>query len=201
LIFLGNNSGLVRETLCRRPWWNTAIEDEDSRGTIGLMQGTTAYGAARIDYAKHREFAEESLFSGRFDFCWRPTLGLRVLDGIPVTIHTAMNANAINSAPRQLLNHLPAVKCIASKTGLYRSIACYYDRLGVDLSANVPTTFILRDVLKKGMPEFMRFCAHFRHLSEGNLAAAGERMPAKHCRKNMWYVLPNMALTDMCVRA
>lgn len=188
LIFLGNNSELVRVTLQRRPWWTTAVDDEDGKGGVNtLMPGSLFGGPPRVDYSKHKTMAEEALIAGAWDFCWRPTLGMKLNSGQLATLHSVDMA-----APgRQLVNHFSAVKCIASKTGLLRSLLEYYSRLGVETFDHVPTTFVLRDIGRRGAGDYSAFCAHFRLLAGGDFAGAGERMPSKHCRKNMWLVKPS----------
>jgi hypothetical protein len=189
VIFLGNNSELVRVTLQRRPWWATAVDDEDAKGGVStLMPGSLFGGPARVDYSRHKTLAEDALLSGGWDFCWRPTLGMKLNSGQLATLHSAESP-----APpgRQLVNHFPAVKCIASKTGLLRGLLEYYARFGVHTFDHVPTTFVLRDIARRGAGDYSAFCAHFRLLACGDHAGAGERMPAKHCRRNMWLVKPS----------
>jgi Tubulin-tyrosine ligase family len=198
LIFLGNNSDLLRVCLQRRsPWWQTSLEDESADGKISTVLGSSSMfgGPPRRDYSKHKEMAEKALLANAFDFCWRPTLGLKLSSGATITIHSPEPppVKPGKAQQLQLLNHYPSVKCIASKTGLLRSLLRYYSRCGVDPFANVPTTFILRDIAKTGSADFSAFCAHFRHLQNGDLAAAGEKMPPKHCKKNMWLIKPSYA--------
>ena len=192
LVFLGNNSELVRGTLQRRPWWRTAIEDEDSRGAVCTVLPAAMFGGPpRMDWGRHKQLAEEGLLSNAFDVCWRPTLGMKLYTGDLATIHSVEPPSAGDGGPgRQLMNHFPSVKCIAAKTGLARHLGDYYARLGLEVFDHVPTTFILRDIGRRGLPEYSRFCAHFRQLGGGDVEGSGERMPAKHCRRNMWLVKP-----------
>jgi Tubulin-tyrosine ligase family len=191
LIFLGNNSDLVRVTLQRRAWWQSAIEDEDGKGVVNtLMPGSLFGGPPRLDYTKHKLLCEDSLLANSFDFTWRPTLGMKLNTGQIATLHTIEGAPGGASA-KQLVNHYPSVKCIASKTGLLRSLFDYYTRLGIEPFDNVPTTFVLRNIGTSGAADYQAFCSHFRSLSNGDLASCGEKLPAKHCTKNMWLVKPS----------
>lgn len=189
LIFLGNNSELVRHTLQRRSWWSTSIDDEDAAGGVCTTVVSPLGGLTKIDYYKHKVMAEDALLANRFDFCWKPVLGLKLHGSNELaTIHSV---DTLPGGPAQLVNHFPSVKCIAAKTHLLRGLQVYYARCGLEVFDHVPTTFVVRDVVRSGASEYQRFSAWFRALSMGDPGSVGERMAAKHCLRNLWLLKPS----------
>jgi hypothetical protein len=129
LIFMGNNSEVIRNTLQRRAWWRSAITDEP-----------------RVEYYRHKIMCDEACASSAYDLMWKQTLGIKLSSAAePTTIHAlAGPPSGVHRAVPQALNHFPSVKPIASKNGLFRSLQVYFCRLGMDVFDSVPTTFLLQ---------------------------------------------------------
>lgn len=90
-------------------------------------------------------------------------------------------------------NHLDGYKCICTKDGLIKTLQHFYmtnesaSRASYSVFDTTPTTYII-DQSKEHNGELNLLSAKFKEISLG--ALAGERMPAKHCQKNMWLVKP-----------
>jgi len=191
LVCLGNNSELPRETLRRRGWWRSTIDDEDAAGHVSTLLPSMIYGGPpRLDYSGHKVMAEAALLGNAFAFCWRPVLGMKLSSGEFATLHS-IDPPRDGPADAQLVNHFPTVRCIGSKNGLLRGLQAYYARIGAAVFDHVPTTFVLRDIGRGGSGEYSRFCAHFRRLAlTAGDAPDVETMPVKHCHCNLWLVKP-----------
>lgn len=91
----------------------------------------------------------------------------------------------------QLVNHFSTIKCLTSKTGLLRSLVGFYSAAGLDPFESTPTTFIVKNARSSQRgdgSDYAAFLTRFKELGKGFFA--NERMPAKHCLKNMWIVKP-----------
>ena len=91
----------------------------------------------------------------------------------------------------QLVNHFSSIKCLTSKTGLLRSLVAYYTAAGLDPFAFTPTTFIVkncRTAQRGDGSDYSVFLQRFKEINKGKFD--NERLPAKHCLKNMWIVKP-----------
>lgn len=103
----------------------------------------------------------------------------------------------IRQSPMQALvyNHFEQLRQIATKSGLVKSLKQYYytnqharNQAYAEFDT-MPTTFIVRSrVADERMAELQ---IRFRQLRAGNYSK--ERVPAKHCQKNMWLVKPTNA--------
>jgi hypothetical protein len=93
--------------------------------------------------------------------------------------------------PPQLVNHFSAIRCLTSKTGLLRSLVSFYSAAGLDPFEFTPTTFIVKNARfsqRGDGTEFSAFLQRFKEISSGQYDK--EKLPAKHCTKNMWIVKP-----------
>jgi len=129
LIFVGNNSDVIRAAFQRRAWWRSALADEP-----------------RVEYYRHKLMCDEACAASAYELMWKPTLGIKLSTAAEsTTVHALAPppAGAHRGVP-QALNHFPSVKPIASKNGLFRSLQVYYTRCGMDVYDNVPTTFLLQ---------------------------------------------------------
>jgi hypothetical protein len=92
----------------------------------------------------------------------------------------------------QLVNHFSSIRCLTSKNGLVRSLIAYYSAIGLDLFDFTPTTFLVKNCRNSkpgdGTP-WTLFLQRFKELNRGDFSR--ERLPAKHCRSNMWIVKPS----------
>ncbi len=98
-----------------------------------------------------------------------------------------------------VINHLEQLNGLCTKTGLTKSLRRFYTH-NVDAMlghCNVydctPTTYVVASHCQDG--EFMSFVQRFRELQLQAQAPSGqcctkERVPAKHCKENMWIVKP-----------
>lgn len=93
---------------------------------------------------------------------------------------------------RLVFNHFEVLNLICTKTRLIKSLRSYYDGLdsvkkeNYSIFDSTPTTFIIsrasddRDV--------HLFLQRFRENARGG--SRSERIPFKHCERNMWVVKP-----------
>jgi hypothetical protein len=92
-------------------------------------------------------------------------------------------------------NHFEQLRQIATKSGLVKSLKQYYytnqhaRNYGYQEFDTIPTTFVVRS--KVPDDKLAELQIRFRQLKAGNFSK--ERVPAKHCQKNMWLVKPTNA--------
>lgn len=91
----------------------------------------------------------------------------------------------------QLVNHFSTIRCLTVKTGLLRSLVTFYNAAGLDPFEVTPTTFIVknaRSAQRGDGSDYSAFLLRFKELGKG--VYGNERLPAKHCVRNMWIVKP-----------
>eukprot|EP00826_Nyctotherus_ovalis_P014514 TRINITY_DN14052_c0_g4_i1.p1 TRINITY_DN14052_c0_g4~~TRINITY_DN14052_c0_g4_i1.p1 ORF type:complete len:470 (-),score=112.02 TRINITY_DN14052_c0_g4_i1:1073-2482(-) len=97
-----------------------------------------------------------------------------------------------DSSNHIVINHLDNIKSICTKDRLIFSLRKFYMHLPAAVTAHysihdtTPTTFIVQSNCADN--EFAAFGQRFNELSSRNYTK--ERMPPKHCEKNMWLVKP-----------
>ena len=91
-----------------------------------------------------------------------------------------------------VINHLEKVREITTKTGLIRSLKYYYKNnpnfaeSEYHVFDTTPTSYVVTaGILTK---EFNSLVKRYANIQKN--AAHKERMPQKHCTKNMWLVKP-----------
>ena len=101
--------------------------------------------------------------------------------------------NALRQPPNHLiLNHLENIKGISTKTGLVKSLKRYYKKnaravdAGYGIFHSTPTTFIILAGCEDN--EYYAFLQRYKELALGECNK--EKMPFKHCQKNLWLVKP-----------
>jgi hypothetical protein len=89
-----------------------------------------------------------------------------------------------------IVNHLENLGSLCTKTGLIRSLRKYYNNLpsckSYEAYDSTPTTFVVLSSCQD--VEFGKFTQRFRELEAHSYS--NERIPSKHCGKNMWLVKP-----------
>jgi hypothetical protein len=94
--------------------------------------------------------------------------------------------------PTFIFNHFENLAGVCTKTGLVRSLFRYYETNtsakteGYGAFDSTPTSFVISD--KKDDKEMVAFMQRYRELSRGG--SQNERMPHKHCARNIWLVKP-----------
>ena len=72
-MFSGNFSYLIRKALKRRSWWE-CVQEEPQGESYEQFNFST-----RTEALKFKQETEEKFKEQQFHFCWRPTLGLKVV--------------------------------------------------------------------------------------------------------------------------
>ena len=90
-----------------------------------------------------------------------------------------------------MINHLENIKGICTKTGLVKSLRRFYkSQVPAACNYNVydstPTTFLVLSDCND--PEYQAFVQRFQEIEKGNFKK--ERIPAKHCKNNLWLIKP-----------
>jgi len=89
-----------------------------------------------------------------------------------------------------IVNHLENLNNLCTKTGLIRSLRKFYNSLPshktYEVYDSTPTTFVVLSSCQDH--EFSKFAQRFRELESHFYS--NERIPSKHCEKNMWLVKP-----------
>jgi hypothetical protein len=91
-----------------------------------------------------------------------------------------------------VINHLENIKALCTKTGLVQALRRYYKGLGeartfqYTVHDSIPTSYIVMSHYEDS--EFKSFVARHKELEIGYYD--NERVPAKHCRENVWLVKP-----------
>ena len=91
-----------------------------------------------------------------------------------------------------VINHLDNIKNICTKDKLILSLRKYYEHTPPAIISRysvfntTPTTFVVQSNCSD--PEFNALSQRYKELFAQNYA--NEKIPAKHCEKNMWLVKP-----------
>ena len=94
-----------------------------------------------------------------------------------------------------VFNHFENIRGLVTKTGLIRSLKLFYKHNQECISKEysvfmtTPSTFLLSAALDD--QEFQEFSQRFRELQKG--FCLKEKLPQKHCEKNIWLVKPAAA--------
>lgn len=89
-------------------------------------------------------------------------------------------------------NHIEGLKQITTKTGLIHALKEFYESNPLSaeheytLFDSTPTTFIIDDAELPG--NYLSLLQRYKEISQGIFRR--ERVPEKHCRRNMWIVKP-----------
>jgi hypothetical protein len=93
-----------------------------------------------------------------------------------------------------VVNHLEGHRDLTTKTGLIRSLKYYYkDNVNFvegnyQVFETTPTTFVVSSNLETY--EYFQFIKRYQDLKRGDGQTIKERVPQKHCHKNVWLVKP-----------
>ncbi len=91
-----------------------------------------------------------------------------------------------------MYNHIEALKGITSKTGLLRSLKRYYESCPAAVEQkytvfdSTPTSFIIEAGVED--EEYYNLMQRYKEISQGIFYK--ERLPEKHCARNMWLFKP-----------
>lgn len=90
-----------------------------------------------------------------------------------------------------VINHLENIKGICTKTGLVKSLRRFYkspspSSCSYNVYDSTPTTFLVLSGCND--PEYQAFVQRFQEIERGSFRK--ERIPAKHCRNNLWLIKP-----------
>ena len=93
-----------------------------------------------------------------------------------------------------VINHLEGHRELTTKTGLIRTLKYYYKDNTNFIEANyqvfdtTPTSFVVSSKLETY--EYHQFIKRFEDLHKGEGTTIKERVPQKHCLRNMWLIKP-----------
>jgi hypothetical protein len=123
-------------------------------------------------------------------FIWKPTsLSVRV---ISIKAYNKLDELSARGFGPMIHNHLENHRLITTKPGLIRSLRQFYQTHEPAIHANynvydsTPTTFII--TAQCDDLEYHSLMSRYKELE--NNCSPKERIPAKHCQKNMWLVKP-----------
>jgi len=91
-----------------------------------------------------------------------------------------------------VLNHIENIKGLVTKTGLVKSLRKYYaDNIEAvtyhySVYDTIPTSFIC--IANSCEGDYVPFMQKFKEIQKGYYSK--ERLPAKHCRENVWLIKP-----------
>lgn len=89
-------------------------------------------------------------------------------------------------------NHYEQINGICAKTDLIKTLQRYYENLEEAVAANytvfdsTPTSFIVSS--EKGDKGYLHYERRYKEIQRGG--SKNERVPVKHCTKNMWLLKP-----------
>ena len=89
-------------------------------------------------------------------------------------------------------NHYEQINGICTKTDLIKTLQKYYESLEAAVAANytvfdsTPTSFIISN--EKGDKGYLQYERRYKEIQRGG--SKNERVPVKHCTKNMWLLKP-----------
>ena len=98
----------------------------------------------------------------------------------------------IEKVPHSItINHIDQFKTICTKTGIIHYLSLYYKsdsncKNHYSIFDTTPTTFNI--IIENDNAGFTAFTQRFKELAIGNYI--NERMPSKHCEKNLWLIKP-----------
>lgn len=93
-----------------------------------------------------------------------------------------------------VVNHLECHRELTTKTGLIRSLKYYYKdtvqfiEVGYQVFDTTPTSFVVNSNLETY--EYNQFIERYQDLANGDGDTIKEKLPTKHCKKNIWLVKP-----------
>lgn len=136
------------------------------------------------------EATEQEAEDFKAQFIWKPTVyHVRV---IPTKAYNQMDELFISGFGIMIHNHLENNREITTKTGLIRSLRNFYQnnefsiKAGYQVHDTIPTSYIITAQVED--EEFRQMVNRFTEIQNG--LATKEKLPAKHCEKNMWLVKP-----------
>lgn len=109
-------------------------------------------------------------------------------------VKSLQHYNENKSLERELIvNHLENHREVTTKTGLIRSLKYFYkDNVSYvehnyTVFDSTPTSFVVNSRLESD--QYNQFAKRFSDI-EKNTTAFKEKMPQKHCEKNLWLLKP-----------
>eukprot|EP00743_Colponemidia_sp_Colp-15_P004635 GILK01004995.1.p1 GENE.GILK01004995.1~~GILK01004995.1.p1 ORF type:complete len:998 (+),score=200.20 GILK01004995.1:113-2995(+) len=120
-----------------------------------------------------QEAAEDSMDA---NFMWKQS-------NFPVSVYARVNRDCKNI---QILNHFENHRGLCTKTGLIQSLRRYFSDPRYPPYDIIPTSFVISSSVEDH--ELAQFITRYKSIARGS--ASQERMPVKHCTKNMWLVKP-----------
>ena len=95
---------------------------------------------------------------------------------------------------KKIYNHLESLKKITNKSALVKSLKSYYENTDLAIEEkytafdSIPTCFIIR-AGNNTTEEYLHLLQRYRDISQKIYYK--EKLPAKHCERNMWLVKPS----------
>ena len=131
------------------------------------------------------EASEAEAHELRAHLVWKQTV-------LPIRSLQLLEHNSDKGAPLAIHNHLDNNREITTKPGLIRSLRSYYQSLDSAVHCSyhaydsIPTSFIITAACED--LEYHSMVSRYQELQNGGNTK--ERMPAKHCKENIWLIKP-----------
>jgi len=133
----------------------------------------------------------------RVNLVWKPTnFNYKMYCAVDSALHKSYQLyDKQKRIDREMvINHLEGHRQITTKPGLVRSLKFYYKDTvpfvdaGYTVFDSTPTSFVVNSRVETH--DRAQFARRFGELKGKHGHPAKERMPAKHCTKNLWLVKP-----------